>query len=318
LRQAHYHARVLAATHNDYFATSTDRLLKAKLNVAAFTGGRSVPSARFRVRQYITELMHYGISVEEMPAALSVYPPNLRALRIPWACATLAQRIPSILRSYSYDVVLLQREMLSTYATLESMTGKPRVLDVDDAIYLLSPRRFAERLAQLSDLVICGNSFLADFFSRWNRRVAIVPTGVDTQHYVPRDIPVASTARLIIGWIGTSANLPYLLNIESALAKVLKLVPSARIHVISDRKPQFRNLDEGKVNFIKWSMENDATRGIPVDERKVRFQDAPIYGMWRARCSISGRSKFEYLTVGLLWDRGEVRSRLGGRTSSSP
>ena len=37
--------------------------------------------------------------------------------------------------SYRFDLTLLQREMLSTFVTLERLTKRPRVLDVDDAIW---------------------------------------------------------------------------------------------------------------------------------------------------------------------------------------
>jgi len=47
---------------------------------------------------------------------------------------SVASRIPDVLRSYAYDVTLLQRELLSTLVTLEPLTSRPRVLDVDDAI----------------------------------------------------------------------------------------------------------------------------------------------------------------------------------------
>src|SRR4051794_1991263 len=49
------------------------------MRIAAFTPGGSVPSARFRVRQYVAPLAETGIRLEEMATATSSYPPAGRA-----------------------------------------------------------------------------------------------------------------------------------------------------------------------------------------------------------------------------------------------
>ena len=66
------------------------------------------------------------------------------SVRIAGAClgaACLAARnplarFPGVIASSGSDVTLFQRELLSTVATLECLTRRPRVLDVDDAIWL--------------------------------------------------------------------------------------------------------------------------------------------------------------------------------------
>src|SRR5690349_7923538 len=134
------------------------------MKIAAFTGGARVPSARFRVRQYIGPLHATGIDVTEFTARFGAYPPSTRTMRPIWGIASLASRVPSVLRSYAFDVTLLQREMISSYVTLEPATAAPRVLDVDDAIWLNGTRKFASRIANSCRAVICGNSFLAENF----------------------------------------------------------------------------------------------------------------------------------------------------------
>src|ERR1051325_5807332 len=94
------------------------------VRVAAYTGGRQVPSARFRVRQYIPLLRAFGIKIREHPAAFGSYPPRRRALRPLWGAASLVERIPGVLGSLGSDLTLLQREMLSTFVTLESCTHR--------------------------------------------------------------------------------------------------------------------------------------------------------------------------------------------------
>src|SRR4051794_20290200 len=137
--------------------------------MAAFTGGRTVPSARFRVRQHLSRLSELGIAATEFVSIVGTYPPKGELRRIAWACGALAERVPDVVRSYAYDVTFFQREFLSTLFTLERFTARPRILDVDDAIWVHRQGKAAIKLARLCDLVVCGNSYLAARFSQWNR-----------------------------------------------------------------------------------------------------------------------------------------------------
>jgi glycosyltransferase involved in cell wall biosynthesis len=248
------------------------------LKVAAYTGGRDVPAARFRVRQHIEGLRKLGIHITEYTAPLSSYPPKGRLIRPAWALASLAARVPAGLMGYQYDLTLFQREMLSTFTTLEGLTKRPRVLDVDDAIWIYRGGNFAARLARMCDGVICGNAFLAEQFGRWNAKVAIVPTAVDTDRFVPH----APVAEPIIGWSGTMGGLRYLYGIEKALSRVLDSVPDARLRIVSDAPPRFGQIPREKVEFIRWSpdTEVEAIQGMAVGI--MPLSDSP----WgRGKCS---------------------------------
>src|SRR6266550_8783456 len=89
------------------------------LKVAAYTGGRNVPSARFRVRQHIPGLKDLGVEVHERWARLGASPPPCKALRPLWAIAAMCERAISAAGSFSAGVTLLQREMLTTLFTAE-------------------------------------------------------------------------------------------------------------------------------------------------------------------------------------------------------
>ena len=71
------------------------------LKVVAYTGGRSVPSARFRVRQYIPALKVLGIEVRESWAKLGSYPPASKSLRPLWGMAAICERAVSAAGSFS-------------------------------------------------------------------------------------------------------------------------------------------------------------------------------------------------------------------------
>ncbi|NCT83044.1 MAG: glycosyltransferase family 4 protein [Comamonadaceae bacterium] len=232
------------------------------LRVAAFTGGDNVPGARFRIRQHIPALRDLGVDLTEFAAPLGSYPPRSRLARPLWGVATLAARLPGIVRSHGFDVTWLQREMLSKYVTLEPLTRAPRVLDVDDAIWLNRPGRFAPRLARLCAGVICGNSYLAENFERWNPNIAIVPTAVDTRRFTP----APPSEELVIGWSGTSGGYEYFRPIETAFATVLQRFPQARLRIVSDRPPAFTRIAPERVEYIRWSPDNEvsAIQGMTV------------------------------------------------------
>lgn len=229
------------------------------IKVAALTGGKYVPSARFRIRQLIPALRQYGIEMHEFIPPVSRYPSARKWVRPLWGVAALAGRIPAIIATYKYDIVLLQRELLSTLVTLEPLTKCPRVLDVDDAIFLHRGGRFAKRLAQLSDLIICGNDFIAEWFSEWNKNVVVIPTAIDPSQYIPRVEIRSAQDKLVIGWIGTSGNFKYLYKIESALEKVIKARPGVILRIIADKKPEFKGKLNEKCEYIKWSLETEIT-----------------------------------------------------------
>ncbi len=106
------------------------------------------------------------------------------------------------------------------------MAKRPIVLDVDDAVWLNTGGHRARDLARDSDLIVCGNTFLANHFSRWNANVTVIPTAVNTNWYRPHRASaadrVSEAPALVMGWTGTSGNFPFLYAIEGALLRVLR------------------------------------------------------------------------------------------------
>lgn len=258
------------------------RVAEAKLTkVIAFTGGVAAPGSRFRVRQYIPHLRESGIElVEQFPAA-TCYPPEQKIFRPLWAVGSLAERIPGVLNSFRYDLSFFQREMLSTLITLEPFTKRPRVLDVDDAIWIHRGGATARRLAALCDSIICGNAFLADHFGQWNRNITIIPTAVDTDRFRPgtRD---ENMDRPVIGWSGGQSGLAELYRIESALSKILTMHPRAMIRVLCDSPPRFRDIRPERIEYVPWSPEAEVPAIQQMTAGVMPLTDTP----WnRGKCS---------------------------------
>jgi glycosyltransferase involved in cell wall biosynthesis len=255
------------------------------LRVAAFTAGRLVSTARMRVRQYIGPLARLGIAIDERWPSLGAFPPRRRTLRPAWLAGTLMQRLPHIAAGWRADITLLQREMVSTLPTLEGLTLRPRLVDIDDAVHLYRGGIAARRLAGLADLVVVGNSWLAEVWRGWNPAVEILPTPVDTDAITVRPLPERPT----IGWIGSSVNLHYLTAIAPALTRVVGRFPDAEIAVCCDRPPELPGLP---VRYVRWSEEAEADFLASVTVGLMPLADGP----WeRGKCSFK---MLQYMAAG--------------------
>lgn len=221
------------------------------LRVVAFTQGENVPSARFRIRQHIDALQTHGIAMRESPAGFGSYPPAGKLARLPWLLRTSAERLRAV-RESTEDLAVFQREMVSTLATAERAWRKPALFDVDDAIWLHQRFGAIARIARRCGHVVCGNSFLAEWFAK-HAQVTIIPTAVDTDYYRPG---VRSETPLLC-WSGSASGLVYLQAMEDALARVLDAVPEARLRVISNAAPRFTSLPAARVEYVPWSPQNE-------------------------------------------------------------
>jgi glycosyltransferase involved in cell wall biosynthesis len=236
-------------------ATQPHRALKSSLRVAAVTGGECAPS-RVRVQAYIAPLKDFGVEITEFASRAGLYPPDSKWARPAWGLWNLADHVPVAFQSHRFDVTLLQREMLSTLVTLEPFTKRPRVLDVDDAIWVHRRGDFARRLAALSDHVICGNEFLAERFSSWNPNVSVLPTPVDAKRFCPATAS-QDGKRPVIGWLGLSSGFRFLYAIESALSELLKRRPEVVLNIVSDRPPAFSLIPPERVEFVPYSRDRE-------------------------------------------------------------
>ena len=152
--------------------------------------------------------------------------------------------------SNQYDLCLLQRPLVSTLFTCEPLIKVPYIFDVDDAIFLHKRSFSVDLISRRAAHIICGNSFLADYFSKFSS-VSILPTAVDTTYFVPSTDKV--TKEGIIGWSGSSSGFKYLYQIEDALSIVLNVVKNSKIKIVSNCEPHFTKIPKNRVIFEKWS-----------------------------------------------------------------
>ncbi|MHB1261264.1 MAG: glycosyltransferase family 4 protein [Thermoplasmatota archaeon] len=270
----------------------------APLRVAALTRGRNVPSARFRVRQFIPLLADQGIEVRE-------HAPRRPAHRLigrgqPGAMAqALASRGLAIAATRRADVTWLQREFVSTRRTLEGWTKAPRVLDVDDAVHLKRDGAAGPgmgKIARSCRMVLAGNRTLADWYQDWCDDVRVVPTAVDTTRFAPSPVKgrrdPTPDGPVVLGWIGTAANAGNLQALQEPLAKALARHPGARLRVVAERPPLLPGIPADQWEFVPWSAETEVDLLRSFDIGLMPLEDTP----WnRGKC---GFKLLQYMAVG--------------------
>jgi glycosyltransferase involved in cell wall biosynthesis len=223
------------------------------ITLAALTAGLNKPSSRFRLRQYISRLAEHGVIVQElMPFTdKSYYFPG------PFKAVT---RIPALFRSRDADLVWLSREFAVGYETFERLLKRPRILDVDDAVWLHRPFGWfaIADIARAMDAVIAGNAYLAEYFGKYCKNVYVVPTAINLDRYTLRPEPVNEQwDKFVIGWTGSSSNFKYLDTIEQVLARFIREHDRAELILTADRPWKYKLLPAEKVRFIPWRAEEE-------------------------------------------------------------
>ena len=224
------------------------------MKIAAVTSGVNDPARRYRVEQLVAPLGLRGIELEEYFPRISSYPPRDRIGRPLWLLRALVERVGMLRQLGEHDAVVFQRELVSTLPTLERWFRAPSLLDVDDAIHLYRGGWAARSIASSCEGVICGNRYLAEWYSAWNRNVAVIPTGVDVEAYTVARGPDSYTFHNqgIIGWIGSPGNLKYLSAIAAPLVRVLRNVVNAKLEIITSEGASVPSVLKPWADVVPW------------------------------------------------------------------
>lgn len=262
--------------------------------------GDRVPSARFRalpVARRLRQAGHHCTLASSFPQKYDHFP---------WLGFRPSQALKRIVRFAHlglarlrrYDVVVLDRELFDdpTVAMEERLrkVTKRLILDVDDGIFLRYPEKFA-RLAKMADHVVAGNRFLADEARLYNECVSVIPTCIELDDYPQRSPDSGAQSPIIIGWIGTHANVPYLAIVAPALRRLAQR-HRIELRIVASSADPLQDLDLQGVpfRFVPWQGEREVQEILQFD---IGLMPLPADEQWtRYKC---GLKLLQYMAVGL-------------------
>ena len=223
----HDKGALVDAKREDQFLAGSVMLRQRKFRALVLTPALhgTSPGQRFRVEQWAKYLEPEGFEFTFVPfedALLHeiIYRRRHYARKASLLLLALARRLAVLRMAKTFDAIFLHREAaLVGPAVIEPLLARQRVsivFDFDDAIWVpyVSPaNRFlsyfkcfgkAAAICRLSTHIIAGNRYLAEYAQRYNKRVTVVPTTIDTQAYTMR-VPDGRDLRnpVTIGWTGS-------------------------------------------------------------------------------------------------------------------
>jgi glycosyltransferase involved in cell wall biosynthesis len=279
--------------------------------------GVEVPASRYRCMQFFPHFEARGIDCGVVHGYGRLYN---RVQGVPlWGSAyKVIARGKRALRTAAVDdadLLFHQRTAFPQTAVPEwiaARRGLPSIFDFDDSIFLgpggarSRPREKAFRDAvRIADQCIAGNRYLAEVADAPDK-TTVIPTVVDTDRYVPRRARQSSASakkagpsrspdehsdQVVIGWMGTAGNFPFLERVVPALRAVLHERRGARVRIVSNA--DFAPLSGvERVEQIRWSAAREVELLQSFDVGLMPLVDGPLA---RGKCAFK---MVQYLAVG--------------------
>ncbi|MGZ9252704.1 MAG: glycosyltransferase, partial [Candidatus Deferrimicrobiaceae bacterium] len=195
------------------------------------------------------------------------------------------------------DIVFLQRNLLPIrgFPLLEMLASKlagKTVFDFDDAIFTHKRepgRRYKDipRILGFTDAVVFGNGYLAEYARGYNSNVTVIPTvpSLSTAGRGPR-----TEGPVVIGWIGTAPNIPYLRTVVGALLRLTGRLPITFL-TVSDEMLQMPTGIPHK--HLLWSIERERRFFETID---IGIMPLPDDEWTRGKCAFKA---IEYMAHGI-------------------
>jgi glycosyltransferase involved in cell wall biosynthesis len=279
--------------------------------VLAFTvKPRESADSRYRILQYHAIAERGGVCIDHRSLMGSRYfrwqIENsyflLRLLLLP--LLMLVRLAQVVFLAPTYDAVWISREMLPFGPPLleRLLVGRcPRViLDVDDALHIVDkessrwlPRLLRDygkfgRMASRYTAVVCGNAYLADFYSHHGATVSIIPTVVEADHYATVTPTSSDTVR--IGWIGTPLNRHHVDLLQPVFTELARH-RDFKLVIVGLNEPL--DWDLPNIHYLKWNLADELEFFTHFDVGIMPLKDSPFA---RGKCAFK---LLQYMAVGL-------------------
>lgn len=255
--------------------------------------GPQAASHRVRLSQFQPGLAGQGIELQIQSLLDDAYlqrcfaggRPSLRGL-----ISAYGQRVRALLQADRFDLAIVYAELLPLLpAWLEQgRLHRPYILDFDDAFFLkyrsgrlrwLRPLlgRKLDQLLSGAAAVTAGNAHLAAYARRFSPNVTLLPSVVDTDHYLPAD-PVPFEAPFTVGWIGSPSTATYLQALVEPLQRFAQERP-VRLMVVGGPAPTIPGVE---VIVEPWSLEREVAL---IQQFSVSVMPLPNTPWARGKCA---------------------------------
>lgn len=252
------------------------------MNLLIITNNPTNASFRQRIQIHLDTLREYNI--------------NYRVAKLP--IGTLART--RLFRSASqFDCVLLHRKSLSPIdAILLRRYARKTIFDFDDEI-MYSDRnpnkpsqkrqKAFERTVRIADMIIAGNSYLAEHARSFNPNVKILPTGLNIKAYEIKPPPKKDN-KIRLVWIGSHSTIKYLAEIKPTLERIGSIFDNVVLRIICDEFFDLKNLE---VERCLWSEKTEVRNLVASD---IGLASLPDNSFTRGKC---GFKILQYAAAGL-------------------
>jgi glycosyltransferase involved in cell wall biosynthesis len=263
------------------------------------------PGQRYRCEQYISYLETSGFECTYSPLIASkeedyaLYNSKNLLDKSKIFFLGFVRRVRDVRRANKFDIIFIYREAFMTGSVFfEKLFKKSKakiILDFDDAIWLHSVSEVNKSLQWLkrpekvndiiglSDLVITGNSYLADYAKTFNPSVTIFPSTIDLNYY---QVPVKekdSRDRIVIGWSGSHTTVEHFETIIPVL-RILKkkFGPILQFAVYGDGN--YKNEELG-IEGVAWSFDTEVATIASFD---IGIMPLPDNDWSKGKCAMKG------------------------------
>ena len=217
----------------------------------------------------------------------------------------LVRRCFILINLSKYDRVFIHREVAPIGPPvfewiIAKIFKKEIIYDFDDAIWqsasssanpqaaLIKCSWKVKYICKYSKIVTVGNRYLANYVTKYNKAVRIIPTVVNTQKTHiglknQNDLPFT------IGWTGTFTNFPHLAKVNIVINELMKKYNFIYL-IISNKDPQLENVE---YVYKEWNVQTEIADLLCLNIGIMPLEDNT---MGQGKCAFKA---IQYMSLGI-------------------